>query len=501
MASTIDDLDLPAPDKVGDLLARLQDTAPDFRALSSRYGAPARALRHYGLVRWQAGAVADAVEAFRAALTLAADDPDLWRDLAGAHDGAGRPDLAVLCIEGSIALQPDHPRSWLMLAGLESRAARNEQAGTAFQQALRLDPTLGEAHFGLGLLRFSQRRLAEAVASLQAAVANGYANAIGFAALGHVLYLSGGFAACATAFEAAAGQAALDAGSRRKYALAKTLTTMIDGKLDEALRAYPDLAGAAAQNTAEVLRDTFSILSAYGHRAAAVAVGRRRLADDPGDASQRYLLDALEGRALVRAPVDYLESHFDGFAGTFDQTLVDVLQYDAPARMARLVALVRRRFVDVLDLGCGTGLAASHLAPMADRLTGVDVSGRMIEQAMRRGLYADLVKAEALAFLAGQPARFDLVFAADVLVYFGDLEGLYDRAAQAIVPGGLFAVSIETMPEGRYTVLPSGRFAHAMAYAEHVAAVHFRVLARQAVTIRLEAGRPALGLLMVMERS
>lgn len=500
MASAIDDLDLPSATEVDALLHRLLDGSPDAQALLTRYGEPAPALRHYGLLQWQAGRITEAVEAFRAALTLVAHDPDLWRDLAGAYDGAGRLELAILCIEGSIALKPDHARSWLMLAGLKSRATLNREAERAFGHALALDPTLGEAHFGLGLLHFAERRLEKAAASLTAAIANGYANAIGFAALGHVLYLSGSFAACAAAFGAAAAQAPLDASSRRKYALASTLTTIIEGRLDEAWLAYPALAGADAQSPAEVLHDAFSILSAYGHREAAVAVGRLRLARNPEDASQRYLLDALEGRALARAPVDYLESHFDGFAGTFDQKLVDVLQYDAPEQMVRLVAPLRRHFSQTLDLGCGTGLAARHLAPLSGRLTGVDVSGRMLEQASKRELYANLVKAEALDFLARQPVRFDLVFAADVLVYFGDLRELFDRVAASLLPGGLFAASIETMPAGTYTVLPSGRFAHAIPYAELIAAPYFRVVARQAVALRLEAGRPALGLLVVLER-
>ena len=500
LASAIDVLDLPSPAAVDALLQRLRLGSADARALLTRYRQDAPALRHYGLLQWQAGQMAEAVEAFRAALTSAADDADLWRDLAGAYDGAGRPELAVVCIEGSIALQPHHARSWLMLAGLRSRAALNREAERAYEHALQLDPALGEAHFGLGLLRFAERRLEEAAASLTAAVANGYATATGFAALGHVLYLSGSFSACAAAFEAAAGQAALDPSSRRKHALARTLTTIIEGRLDDAWQAYPALAGADAQSPAEALHDAFSILSAYGHRPAAVAVGRLRLAQNPDDAAQRYLLDALEGRALMRAPVDYLESHFDGFAGTFDQKLVEVLQYDAPEQMALLLAERRRRFGHSLDLGCGTGLAARHLAPMSDRLTGVDVSGRMLEQATTRGLYAALVKAEALDFLAGQPACFDLVFAADVLVYFGDLRDLFERVAACLLPGGLFAASIETMPDGTYMVLPSGRFAHAIDYAESIAAPHFRVVARKAVTIRLEAGRPALGMLTVLER-
>lgn len=499
MAPAIDLLNLPSPAEVDALLGRLRERSPEAQALLARYGRDAPALRHYGLLQWQAGRIAEAVEAFRAALTSAADDADLWRDLAGAYDGAGSPALAGLCVEGSIALKPDHARSWLMLAGLKSRTALHREAEHAFGRALQLDPALGEAHFGLGLLHFAERRLEAAVASLEAAVANGYANATGFAALGHVLYLSGSFTACAAAFAAAAGQAVLDAGSRRKYAMARTLTTIIEGRLDEAWAAYPALAGPGGQSPAEAQYDAFSILSAYGHREAAVAVGRLRLAQNPDDAAQRYLLDALEGRALARAPADYLESHFDGFAGTFDQKLVDVLQYDAPAQMARMVAPLRAGFSQTLDLGCGTGLAASHLAAMSGRLTGVDLSGRMLDQASRRGLYGELVKAEALEFLAGQPARFDLVFAADVLIYFGDLREFYDRVAASLRPGGLFAASIETMPEGAYAVLPSGRFAHAIDYAERIAAPRFEVMARQAVTLRLEAGRPAPGLLMVLE--
>ena len=49
---------------------------------------------------------------------------------------------------------------------------------SAFDHAIELDPTLGDAHFGLGLLHFAQLRLDAALASLSLAIANGYANAL-----------------------------------------------------------------------------------------------------------------------------------------------------------------------------------------------------------------------------------------------------------------------------------------------------------------------------------
>lgn len=496
-----DEIALPDRGEVDRLVSDLHQASADFRTLVQRYGEVPSALRHFGLIRWQLGEVPGAIEIFKAALSLTPGNAALWRDLAGVLDGAGETQLAVGCIRRSMASVADDPRSWLTLANLSSRAGREDEAETAFQRAIVLDPTLGDAHFGLGLLYFGRRRLDESAASLRNAIANGYANATGFLTLGHLLSLTGEFEACAEAFEAAARFAALDPAARRKHARARTYQAMIEGSPALATATYLQLAGTDAEAVDTVLLDGFSVLSAYGHRDAAAAVGRLRLAHNPDDATQRYLLDAVTGRALVRAPADYLESYFDRFAATFDDKLVNVLRYNAPEHLARLVAGIRGTFAEVLDLGCGTGLAAAHLAPLGGRLSGIDVSERMLAEAGKRKLYADLVKADALAFLADHPGRFDMVFAADVLIYFGDLEPLFDGVARVVGPRGLFAVSIETAPAGDYTLLPSGRFAHSCAYVERAAAPHFREAARQPIMIRLEAGVPLEGLLLVFEKN
>jgi predicted TPR repeat methyltransferase len=491
---------LPSLGDVDRLIARLRLASGDFETLFRRYQQPASALRHYGLLQWQGAQLTEALEAFRAALALKGDDGDLWRDLAGVYESMADPISSEFCIRTSLNYQPRDPRTWLLLANLCSQAGRQDDAAAAFERAITFDPASGDAHFGLGLLQFGRLQLNEAVTSLTLAISHGYANAMGYAALGHVQYISGDFAGCAASFENAMRFGPLAANPRRKYARVRTLLTIIEGNIEQAITDYPDLAGEAPEDMADILRDAFSQLSAYGYPEAAAAVGRFRLAQNPDDATQRYLLDAVSGEPLVRAPPDYIESHFDRFAATFDQKLVQVLQYDAPALMARLIARERRTFDTILDLGCGTGLAAAHLAPFGGRMIGVDIAGRMLEEAAKRQCYADLEKAEALEFLAAHSARFDLVFAADVLVYFGDLALLFEAVARALRPGGIFAMSVETAVGEGYRVLASGRFAHAPEYIEKLAAAHFKVLAKQGGTIRLEAGRPADGIYLVLER-
>lgn len=492
---------LPGPAHVAALVAELQASSGDFAALLARYGQPAPALRHYGLIGWQRADLAVAVAAFRAALAITPDDADLWRDLAGALDGGGQAAAAESCVRRALHHRPADARAWLTLAQLRSRADDADEAVDGFRRALALDPTLGDAHFGLGLIAFSRKEIEDAMAHLRSAIANGHATALGHGSLAHVLHGAGRFADCADAFDTAAGFGELDATSKRQRARARAFATIIDGRLGQALADHVGETDAGYPDADALLADAFLALNGYGYRDAAIAVGRMRLARDPGDASQRYLLDAVEGRALARAPADYIESHFDGFAESFDRKMVDLLLYDVPRALARLVAAEGARFADGLDFGCGTGLAAAHLAPFGGRLTGVDLSGGMLKQAAKRGSYAELVKADAVDYLDTHPDAFDLVAAADALIYFGDLGPVFAAAARALRPGGLFAFSVETMAEGGHRLQPSGRFTHAIPHVERLAAAAgFAIVAQEATVLRIEAGRPARGQLLLLRR-
>ncbi len=138
----------------------------------------------------------------------------------------------------------------------------------------------------------------------------------------------------------------------------------------------------------------------------------------------------------------------------------------------------------------------------ADRLTGVDLSPGMIAKARERGLYQALELGDAVDLLSRRPpAEFDLVVAADFLVYFGDLEPVFLATMSALSPGGLFAFSVETCEGDGFRLGASVRFAHARDYLERTAvAVGLRPLRIDEASTRREEGRDAPGLVCVFAR-
>ena len=238
--------------------------------------------------------------------------------------------------------------------------------------------------------------------------------------------------------------------------------------------------------------------------AAAYAEVLRLDPDDHGGVTVRL---AAIGRGEVpeKAPDAYVATLFDQCAEAFDDMLVEQLGYHVPMMLREKVAeLGLGPWKRLLDLGCGTGLTGSSLADLAGEITGVDLAEGMLEQADERGVYEDLYVGEATAFLEetdGGP--WDLLTATDVLPYLGALEGFFAGAARCLSPGGVLAVSTETLPEmdRDYIVGPKQRFAHSQAYLRRLMArAGFEPLDCAAITVRYDDGAPVPGLLLVARR-
>jgi predicted TPR repeat methyltransferase len=497
---TMTNIQLPDVSVTMALVASLQDSLPNFGRIVDQFGHPAPALRKLGLVHWENGRFDTAARTFEASLSLTPEDPDLWRDLASVYSASDRDEQALTAIRMSLELDPHSAQSWQTLAAVADRLDDIETSEDAYRRTIALNPKAPAAHLGLGLLLFRKKHYPEALAAVQASVALDPVNGLAHFALGHLSFIACDFAGCARAFdEAARLTLPLDPLTRQKRARALTFQAMIEGRVQEALQHYNEIAGEDREDLDIIARDAFSVLSASGHLEAAAEIGRMRLSEKPDDPVRRYLLDVVLGRSMMAAPTDYIENYFDQFAPQFDSKLIETLQYNAPRQMAKLVAGHRTSFRHMLDLGCGTGLAAGELLPLGASLTGVDISSGMLAEAAKRGLYTELVKAEAVAYLKEASNRFDLIFAADSLIYFGDLGPLLRAAADAMVQGGLFALSIELAAGDGFVLQPSGRFAHSLDHLK-AEAVDFVILESVESTIRLEAGRPVPGLYVVMER-
>lgn len=226
--------------------------------------------------------------------------------------------------------------------------------------------------------------------------------------------------------------------------------------------------------------------------------------DDHGGAAVR--LAALgRGATPPKAPEAYVETLFDQHANSFEDILVGQLGYGVPGLMAeRLTALGLGPFARMLDLGCGTGLAAEALATQAKEIVGIDIAENMVEIADEKEIYESLYVAEAEDFLAdNDEAPFDLITAADVLPYLGALNALFTGAAANMSKGGVLVFSSETQPEellgdAPFIVTPHHRFAHSEAYVrERMAAAGFEVKEISEINVRMQDGEPTPGHLVV----
>ena len=230
---------------------------------------------------------------------------------------------------------------------------------------------------------------------------------------------------------------------------------------------------------------------------------RASLSADPTDTQGAAARLALLGAAPAFLSPAYVARLFDDYAPRFEQHLTSALAYRGPALVAEAIESVApgARYAAALDLGCGTGLAGVALRARVDRLLGVDLSAAMIEKARARRIYDALEVGEAVAHLERHVAAFDLIVAADTLVYLGDLADVFVATARALTPNGLFVFTVETSADEGYRLNATMRFSHAPAYVEAMAAAAgLRPITMKAAWARREGGIEAPGLVCVCAR-
>ncbi len=375
---------------------------------------------------------------------------------------------------------------------------RLEEAEACYREAVAARPDFAEAHNNLGNVLSVQGRLVDAVAAYRAALALGLDHPLVHYNLATALKQAGQAEEAERRFRLALALAPEHAETWNNFA-----NLLRDAGAPEAAAAAYLRALALVPDWDEAhdnLSGALYLLHEDGGEDAAVRLARVWTARHPDHPLARHAGAALAGgEAGPRAPDAYVRQVFDHFADEFDAKLRD-LEYRAPEILAEaLRAEGIGAGLDVLDAGCGTGLCAPLLRGWARSLTGVDLSPGMLEKARGRGGYDRLEEAELGAFLDAHAGRFDLIVAADVLCYFGDLSGVLGSAARALRPGGTLAFTVERLDGGPdHRVNPHGRYAHAEAHVRRALASAGLAPRRvERATLRFEAGKAVEGLAVV----
>jgi 2-polyprenyl-3-methyl-5-hydroxy-6-metoxy-1,4-benzoquinol methylase len=114
--------------------------------------------------------------------------------------------------------------------------------------------------------------------------------------------------------------------------------------------------------------------------------------------------------------------------------------YEQAKYAATLSALGNRRFRSGLEVGCSIGVLTRLLAPMCERMLGIDIVEAPLQDATARCSDMPHVRFERMQVSGAWPAgRFDLIVLSEVLYFLtaADIAGCAERVRSCLLPGGV----------------------------------------------------------------
>lgn len=194
---------------------------------------------------------------------------------------------------------------------------------------------------------------------------------------------------------------------------------------------------------------------------------RRTLKLQPYNAGALHLINSITGNKRNAAPKKYVADLFDNYANNFEDSLVRKLGYKFPKILKKKIVKDKKTNLgSVLDLGCGTGLVGCEIRNNCDLLVGVDLSMLMIEKAKFKKVYNKIYQNDIVEFLTENTLDFNYFIAADVFVYIGDLNKIFELIKNRNKNRGRLVFSTEHIDGDSFCIEKSGRFSHSKNYIE-----------------------------------
>jgi predicted TPR repeat methyltransferase len=375
----------------------------------------------------------------------------------------GRSNEAAQLIEKSLSLVPDVADWYSNLGIVLQESGHLDEAIVAYQRAIALDPEHANAYSNLGVLLRATGKPEEAEHAYRTAIRLNPEHIDAYTNLGVLLYGLQRREEAVACFCRVITLRPKHPEARRLLALAHCRL----GEVDKAIQIYENW-----------------------------------LAENPDDPVASHMLSACSGRKTPeRASDAFVQISFDSFAASFESKLAK-LSYRAPELVGGMLddtGLVAAQNLDVLDMGCGTGLCGRLIRPYARRLVGVDLSAGMLVQAREKQLYDELEQTELTEYLRSHTDTFDVIVSADTLVYFGALEHVIAAASGALRPGGVLIFTLEhgvspSAPD--YHLETHGRYTHARPYVERLLELNGLTPEIGQAELRMESGVPVAGLVV-----
>ncbi|HYM19352.1 MAG TPA: tetratricopeptide repeat protein [Micropepsaceae bacterium] len=447
-------------------------------------------LRGIALIRMSR--LKDAIAAFDRALSIRPDFPEAIINRATAMMELRRFDDALAGFDAALALNPNDVVGWNNRGNVFLVTDRFDEAIENYDRALALNPGFFEAR--------DNRRKAMSEAARQN---KGAGVARNLCARG-VAYLQGKrYSEALACFDEALSVQpdSVEAYSNRGAALASM------GRAEEALASF-DVAlsidpnhAISWNNRGNALASLKRLDEALEHYDKALA-----LAPDSREAADNRMNALFELKRGTRCPPAYMRGLFDEFSSHYDETMLEKLEYRAHLHLRELANRVLpgdAKALKILDLGSGTGLVGAAFKELSagGRLDAIDISPKMIAVARSRGIYDNLTLGDLETMLAQPGILYDLVLAADTMIYLGDLGTAFHGVAGRLNPGGFYLFAVEAKDGEGWEQTPMNRFRHSEAYLRSEAA-HAGLAFVEICNcdLRTEAGVPVNGFAVALRK-
>lgn len=417
------------------------------------------------------GRRSQAIDTYRDGLKQQSDNPLLHFNLGVALMQSGEREAAIASYRRAIELHPPYAQAWFSLGNAYRDAKRTDEAEEAYRRAVALEPGYADAHANLAGLLAAKDDYTGAVQSCMAALSAMPGHIHALRNLSLCLYKLGRYSEGAEITFMALAAASDD--TMLHYHMGEMLYGLVRTGDIEKARTY----------------------------------ARRWRSGSNGHSVAEHMAAAILGEGTPdRAGDSYVRETFDRFAGDFEQTLAG-LGYRVPEMLCNAAkeALDGRTNLTILDAGCGTGLCAPFLKPVAKKLIGVDLSGGMLAKARERGLYDSLHEEELGTYLASDTNRYDMTIAADVFCYFGALAPSFSAIAAKTGLQGVFGFTVEAIqgdaPAEGYRLGATGRYQHDRSYVQQaLQQAGWQILRFEDTHGREEMGQPVPCFMVLAQR-
>ena len=245
-----------------------------------------------------------------------------------------------------------------------------------------------------------------------------------------------------------------------------------------------------------------------GERDQAITSFNRYLELDPSDNSEVKLRLAQLNAAEIpkRYPAAVMLATYEKKAKNWDADIQrpgkEFLGPKHVREMLEQLKLPQARQLDVLDIGCGTGVCGEYLRGYAKHLEGVDLSPQMLAQAQKKKYYDRLECADAISYMQGNHRNFDLIIASGVLILFGDLLPVFQAAAQLLKPAGVFVFTLYRSESDPVIVRHNLHFAHSEPYVrEKAEAANLQMVSLEQKVHEYDLDEPQPGWIVALRKA